>query len=346
MQQPWGNEQTKHFYALEPGRILDAVEQQTNLRCTGRAMALNSMENRVYELEIETDTEPQTPADRYRIAKFYRPGRWTLSQIAEEHQFLLDLKQAEIPAVAPLQLANGSTVATLADEEIHFAVFPKVGGRSPDELSPQDLQIVGRLLARLHRVGASKKATDRIDLSTDSYGRANLKFLLDSNLIPKHLENNFKETCVALFSAAEPLWEKSTAQRIHGDAHLGNLLHGRQGFFWVDFDDMVTGPPVQDIWLMIPGRDDYAKNQLRHLLEGYEQMNHFNRSSLALIEVLRALRLIHFAAWIGRRWSDPSFPAAFPDYGSSGYWDELLRDLTRQHELIRETSQGRSFWNL
>ncbi|MBM4251961.1 MAG: serine/threonine protein kinase [Deltaproteobacteria bacterium] len=334
----WGDAHTQYFYQLTPDRILDAVESSTGLRCTGRAMALNSMENRVYELEIELDHTPASPSERFLIAKFYRPGRWSEAQIRDEHTFLADLADLEIPVVAPRQFVDGDTLHKLKDADIYYAVFAKVGGRSPDELSDDQLTQVGRLLARIHNVGATKLAPHRIVLSPTTYGINNLQQLLDDKIIPQELSSAYAETVRSICAIATPWFATTAIHRIHGDCHLGNLLQGREQLFFVDFDDMVMGPAVQDIWLLIPGRDSYAKRQLSILLDGYCSMRDFDHQSLRLIEALRALRFVHFSAWIGRRWQDPAFPRAFPQFGTPSYWQGQLRDLREQLDLLANTS--------
>lgn len=330
----WGDSHTQYFYQLTPERILDAVESSTGLRCTGRAMALNSMENRVYELEIELDEAPVNPSERFLIAKFYRPGRWSEAQIRDEHNFLHDLAELEIPVVAPKRFVDGDTLHKLKDAEIHYAVFAKVGGRSPDELSDDQLAQVGRLLARIHNVGAAKAAPHRIVLSPESYGLGNLRQLLEAKIIPPEITAVYKQTVESICNISAPWFAETANIRIHGDCHLGNLLQGRERLFFVDFDDMVMGPAVQDVWLLIPGRDQYAKRQLSVLLDGYTSMRDFDFQSLRLIEALRALRFVHFSAWIGRRWQDPAFPKAFPQFGTQSYWQDQLRDLREQQSIL------------
>lgn len=336
MKSAWGAKDTQYFHALTPDLILDVVEKSTGLRCTGRAMALNSMENRVYELEIELDHEPRTPSERFVIAKFYRPGRWSPEQIREEHQYLADLNADEIPAVAPLPFVDGDTLHKLPDAALYYAVFPKIGGRSPDELDDEQLARAGRMLARLHSVGAVRQAPHRIRLDAASYGTENLRYLIDLKLIPVTVVDAYRQTVEALVTLVSPWFNETPVQRIHGDCHLGNLLMGRDGLFFVDFDDMVRGPVVQDVWLLVPGRDDYAQQKLRILLDAYDTMRPFDRRQLRLIEPLRALRFVHFSAWIGRRWQDPAFPRAFPQFGSERYWQEQLADLREQLSVIQE----------
>jgi Ser/Thr protein kinase RdoA (MazF antagonist) len=330
----WGNRETSYFYSLTPDKVLSAVET-AGYRCTGRTMAMNSMENRVYDVEIDLDGEKAaSKSDHFRIVKFYRPGRWTREQIQEEHDFLRDLRDNDIPVVAPEVLENGKTIGIVPEVEIFYSVFPKVGGRSPDEMDGQQLEIVGRLLARLHGVGRIREAKSRIPIDEVTYGVNNLKYLLDAQTIPLDLKSRYQKAAEEVVKLADPLLKRFPKQRLHGDCHLGNLLWGPQGPFWVDFDDMVVGPCIQDIWLVVPGRDAYGIEQREILLDAYSSMNTFDRASLALIEPLRALRFIHFSAWISRRWKDPAFPRAFPNFNSWDYWNEQTLDLEEQVRLI------------
>lgn len=331
----WGDADTQYFFELTPDKILDAVEA-AGFRCTGRCLTLNSLENRVYEVELEIEDKEalKSPSDRFRIVKFYRPGRWSKEQILEEHQFLLDLQKSEVPVVAPVPFADGSTLKKIENGNIWYTVFPKAGGRSPDELNDDQLEMIGRLLARLHQVGASGDAPHRIRLDPKTYGRENLDYLLTHKTIPAELAPRYRDVVLRICDASEPLFEQTPIQRIHGDCHFGNLLFGSSGLYWVDFDDMVRGPTVQDFWLLIPGRDDYSRRQLELMVSAYEEMRDFDRRSLKLIEPLRALRFVHFAAWIAKRWQDPVFPKYFVQFGTPRYWQEQLQDLEEQHELI------------
>lgn len=343
MQSTWGAEATQFFYSLTPDKILTAFEKSTGLRATGRNLALNSMENRVYEIEIEREEQTRAPRhENYRILKFYRPGRWSAAQIAEEHQFLAELVAHEIPVVAPEKMLNGETIGKLPDSDILFTVFRKAPGRSPDELMDDQLAMVGRLLARLHNVGAAKKFKERAQLTPTTYGLANLEYLLSHDIVPADIRESYGNLVTAICSLIEPLFKGIHTYRIHGDCHFGNILWGEQGPFWVDFDDCLTGPAVQDLWLVVPGRDEYALQQRGQVLEAYEQMRPFDRQELQLIEPLRALRFIHFTAWIARRWEDPAFPRVFPYFGSAQYWRDQVGDLREQLSLIRE--QASSAW--
>ncbi len=339
MSSAWGSDETQYFYALTPDRVLDAVEKSLGVRCTGRSMAHASMENRVYELQLDLE-EGRPKHEQNIIVKFYRPGRWTAEQILEEHRFLKALAADEIPVVAPLTFVDGSTLHRLADASIYYSVFPKVGGRSPQELTGEDLERIGRLLARMHNVGAQQKVEHRLTLSPQLYLDKNLSFLLEQKLIPESLRAQFQAWADRVRPRMEADFLGIPLLQIHGDCHLGNLLQFREGFFWVDFDDSVRGPAVQDIWLLLPGRDNYAREMLERLISAYEMMRPFPRESLRLIESLRALRMIHFAAWIGHRRDDPAFQRAFPDYGTDRYWQQLWQDLREQEEYILHTP----FW--
>ena len=332
-----GSPETKFFFELTPDKILDAVEG-FGVQCTGRCMPLNSMENRVYEVEIELPEgeEPKRPSDRFRIIKFYRPGRWTKEQILEEHQFLLDLVEYDIPVVAPLASADGSTLSQLPQLEIYFAVFRKQGGRNPEELTDEQLLQAGRLLARMHNVSVTREAPTRILVSPETVALPALEFLLTSDSMPEEVQASYENLVHKICDIASPWFKDAAVHRIHGDCHLGNLLWGSEGPFWVDFDDMARGPAVQDLWLMIPGRDEYGQQKLQLLLEGYEQMRNFDRNTLRLIEPLRAMRMIYFSAWIAKRWEDPAFKRAFVEFGTPKYWREQVNQLNEQLEFIQD----------
>jgi Ser/Thr protein kinase RdoA (MazF antagonist) len=327
---------TKFFYDLTPDKILRAVEA-LGVRCTGRVLQLNSMENRVYEVELDIAPSSVTnPSERFLVVKFYRPGRWTEAQILEEHAFLFDLEGDEIPVIAPLRFDDDRSLHAEAESGIWYCVFPKAGGRSPDELSDDQLDQVGRLLARIHMVGARHPAVARMKLTPQTYGLSNLEYLLGSGALPAEVAPHYEAVVRQLVGLISPWFTDVAVQRIHGDCHLGNLIWGRSGMSFVDFDDMVVGPCVQDIWLMLPGRDGEARRQLRRMLGGYEQMRAFDRQQLRLIEPLRGLRLIHYSAWVARRWEDPAFPRTFPHFGSNQYWREQLADLSEILVLCQE----------
>lgn len=310
--------------------MLDAVEAalpstRDGVRATGRCLTLNSLENRVYEIELDDGSSV--------VTKFYRPGRWTRDAILDEHRFLAELVEAEVPAVAPVELTHGGTLAQ-SDDGILFAVFPKVRGRGLPELDDQQLEMVGRLLARLHLVGARGPAEHRLRLSVDTYAREPLHILETTRSLDPQLETRYRAVVAALIDRIAPLLDGVPAFRIHGDCHLGNVLWQSTGPFFLDFDDMVVGPAVQDVWLIVRGRDDEARRQREVLIGGYEQMRAFDRTTLRLVEPLRALRMIHYAGWIARRWEDPIFPRTFDDFGTYRYWQDQVADLEEQLRLV------------
>lgn len=321
------------FYRLTPDRVMDAVEK-SGMRCTGYCVALNSFENRVYEVELDLD-EKVAKHERRRVIKFYRPGRWTKDQILEEHAFLQDCLDAEVPVIAPLPFPDGGTLQV--EDGIFYAIFPKVGGRAPEDWDAEKLARLGRLLARLHNVGASKPFRHRLELTPDTYGLQNLEYLLAHKCLPIELDKRYAETVRAICAKIAPLFaELGTNQkiRVHGDCHPGNFLWNDQGPFFLDFDDALMAPAVQDFWLLIPGRDAEAQAQRRILIDSYRQMREFDERQLKLVEPLRALRFIHYSTWIARRFEDPAFPAAFPEFGTHAYWADELNDLEMQLRLL------------
>jgi len=321
-------DELRDFFALTPERILSAVES-FGVRCTGRCFALNSMENRVYEVELDCD--PDLPKhERFVIAKFYRPRRWSREQIIEEHQFLADLFEREIPVAAPRGDENGESVRMLEGTEIPVALFPRLMGRSPDEIQEEDLPWLGRLLARMHTIAALREAHHRIHLTVESYGWSNIEFLLQNNLIDREIRSSYERVARAACELCEPLLAGLPVQRIHGDCHLANVIQTPEGPALVDFDDMVVGPVVQDVWLLVPGRDAEAIYHREVLLEAYETFRPFPREQLRAIEALRTLRFIHYSAWLARRWHDPAFQRVFSFFGAPGYWARHVGELEEQ----------------
>jgi Ser/Thr protein kinase RdoA (MazF antagonist) len=325
------NDSQMNFYQLTPETLLNTVEAAYGIRCTGRVLALNSMENRVYEIEVENDAAKQA-SDRFVIAKFYRPGRWSKEQLLEEHQFMKDLHENEVPVVPPIvSSASGETLHHDTDSNLYFTLFPKASGRTPDELSDSDLEQLGRLIARVHSVGKTITSLHRLRLDLATYGVQNVNYLLEHKLIPPGIEENFKMITDQILAYCEPLFAAAAFQRIHGDSHLGNFIQrGKSDFYIVDFDDMLLGPPVQDLWLLIAGDEEEKRQKQDLLLNAYESMFAFDYTSTKLIEPLRALRYLHFATWIAKRWEDPAFKRAFPYFGSIKYWQDLYLDLREQ----------------
>ncbi len=336
-QSAWGNADTIHFHTLTPDHVLNSFES-TGLQSSGRVMQMNSMENRVYEVELETDEVFENPSDRFKIIKFYRPGRWSKEQILEEHEFLFDLIDQEIPAIAPLKF-NGESVFK-DSQGLWFCLFPKKGGRAADEWTEPLLTQMGRLLARLHNIGESKKAKHRITLDIQTYGEKNLEYLISSKTIPLDFEKSFATVSESIFKESESLFKGINFQRVHGDCHHGNTLLSNDRPFLIDFDDMVNAPTVQDIWMVTPGDDEYSINQRNILLDGYEDMREFDYREIKLIETLRALRMIHFSSWIGHRYEDESFKRAFPTFNSSQYWEREVFYLNQQLAKVIDNVRG------
>ncbi len=318
----WGSGPTQYFFELTPDRVMDAVERNPVLgreeRCTGYCQPLASFENRVYEVEFEDRTR--------KVVKFYRPGRWSEDQIREEHEFMLAIRDAEIPVVVPDFFESEGDTLRRTESGLFYCVYPKVGGRQPEDLPAPKLEQLGRLIARMHIVGGQKEAKARIRLTPAAYGKASLGFLLSENLVNPAVEKRFERVVGLIVERAEAAFRGIPLLRIHGDCHAGNILwNERTGPFFIDFDDMVTGPAIQDLWLLAPDPE-----ALVHLVEGYSQMRDLPRGSDALVEPLRALRMIHYATWIAKRYDDPAFQRAFPHFESPRYWDELTFDLERQ----------------
>jgi Ser/Thr protein kinase RdoA (MazF antagonist) len=317
------------FFSLTPERVLAAVEA-AGLHTNPVCYPLNSFENRVYEVELE---------DRARIiAKFYRPGRWSEEQILEEHRFLADLAAEEIP-VCPLRaFPDGSTLKR--QDGIFYSLAERRGGRAPDELDDAAVERLGMLVGRMHAVAVRRTAPHRLHLDADTYVRANLAWLEEHGTVPPPLRGRYFAAAGAIADLADRLMAGVPVHRVHGDLHLGNLLY-RDGVLHVlDFDDMATAPAVQDLWLALPGRDAHTRRQHEIFIEAYERFRLFDRSTLRLIEPLRALRVIHFSTWIARRWHDPIFPVTWPQFGEEGYWRQETDELERQLALIEREADG------
>jgi len=336
----WGNNKTEFFDKLTQEKVLDAVELLGH-ETSGRVMILNSMENRVYEVEIYNDNA-QTVSENFKIVKFYRPGRWTKDQIQDEHNFLFDLIENDINAIAPDRY-NGESIFENADG-LYFTVFPKQGGRAADEWTPELLSQMGRLLARLHNTGAARQAEHRLKLNLENFGTQNLELTMGAGFLPLEYEAQYKTVCEKIFQESEELYKNIKFQRIHGDCHHGNILLKEGLPFLIDFDDMSVGPRVQDLWMIAPGRDEYAKENLGILVDAYSEMTDFNYRELKLIEVLRSMRIIHFSAWIGHRYQDEAFKRAFPTFGSHQYWEKEIFDLNEQLSYIMDAKNS-SFLN-
>jgi Ser/Thr protein kinase RdoA (MazF antagonist) len=309
------------YSALSPETVLDAIEAVGH-RCDGRVLALNSYENRVYQIGIE-DGEPV-------VAKFYRPGRWTDAAIREEHAFAGELAGQEIPVVAPL-LRDG--VSLHVHRGFRYAIFPRRGGRWPELGNRDEREWVGRFLGRIHGVGRAARFHERTRLSMEDLGRKARDFVLDGDWMPDYLATKYADLTEDLLGEVEARaegWGGAVTGRILGDCHRGNILWTDQGPHFVDLDDCLTGPAIQDLWMLLSGGQQEMRTVLLDLLTGYEQFLPFDRSEIVLIESLRALRMIHYSAWLARRWHDPAFPQAFPWFAEPRYWEEHYRALEDQ----------------
>ncbi len=314
------------YSQLTPDMVLQCIEA-AGWRCNGHQLALNSYENRVYQIGLEDDG--------FVIAKFYRPGRWSDAQILEEHEFLFALADHDLPVVAPLRDAQGRSL--LQQQGFRLTLFPRQGGHAPNIESAQNLRILGRTLGRIHRVGLAGKFRHRPTLSAQRLGWESRDFLLGNGFIPTELEAAYSSITQDLLRQIDQAPIPAPG-RIHGDCHLGNMLWRDGTPHFVDFDDCVQGPAVQDLWMLLSGEREERLAQLDEILGGYEEFASFDHHQLALIEALRSLRLMHHAAWIARRWQDPAFPHAFSWFGSIRYWSDHMLDLREQLAALAEPS--------
>ena len=312
---------------LTPDVVLDALDD-IGVRGDGRLLALNSYENRVYQ--VWRDDAPPV------VAKFYRPARWTDAQILEEHAFIAELAEAEVPAVPPL-VVDGATLHHHAG--FRFAAFARHGGRAPELDDAMTLTRLGLYLGRIHAVGAARRFEVRPALSVGEFGDDARDFLLAHDFVPAELREAYVAVVTQALEAVRAAWERAgrvTTLRLHGDCHGANVLWTDAGPHFVDFDDARTGPAVQDLWMLLSGERDAMQRQLRAVLDGYEQFRRFDPRELELVEALRTLRLIHYAAWIARRWDDPAFPAAFPWFNTQRYWQDRILELREQVAAMSE----------
>lgn len=314
---------------LTPDRVLDAIETLGS-QGDGRVFALNSYENRVYQIGIE-DGPPL-------IAKFYRPGRWSDAAILEEHAFTILLAEREIPVVAPLAFDD----RTLHHFEEHrFTLYPRQPGRAPEFDDPDTLEWMGRFIGRIHAVGALARYQHRPAIDIDSFGREPRDFLLSTGFIPADLLPAWHSVVDQALDGVEACFARAgtvTTLRLHGDCHAGNVLWADNGPHFVDFDDSRSGPAIQDLWMLLSGDRASMQRQLGDVLAGYEDFAEFDPRELHLVEALRTLRLIHYSGWIARRWDDPAFPAAFPWFNGGRYWEERILELREQIALMEEPS--------
>lgn len=316
-----GIEALADFSELSPDEVLNRVEAALGRPTSNLCRPLSSYINRVYEVQLDDGA--------WVVAKFYRPGRWSRAALQDEQDFVTELAEAEIPVVAPLPGPSGQTLHV--HQGMYFAIFPKRGGRPLDEPRDGQWQALGRLLARLHVVGSQRAPRDRIRLGPATSMRAHREFILRGEFPTPRLRRAYERITALLIERITPLFEGVPCVRIHGDCHRANILE-RPGepFVIIDFDDMAVGPPVQDLWMLLPGHLKESQIELNGLLEGYETFRSFDHASLRLIEPLRAMRMIHFTAWCAHQRMDGGFMRVAPGWGTAAYWQQAVEDLERQ----------------
>ncbi|MFP4610897.1 MAG: serine/threonine protein kinase [Thiohalophilus sp.] len=312
---------------LTPALVLDAVEA-CGFQASGALLALNSYENRVYQVGLDDGS--------FLVTKIYRPGRWSDAAILEEHAFARELAELEIPVVAPLPLAEGGTLLHHADYRL--ALYPRRGGRPPELEDPEHLRWLGRMLGRIHACGSQRLFRHRPRLNIELLGTDPYHYLMEHDFIPADLAHNYRQAAEQLLGEIESVWQEVARWvdpiRLHGDCHPGNILWTGQGPHFVDLDDCMIGPAVQDLWMLLSGDRGDMTRQLGLLLDGYSQFYDFNALELRLIEALRGLRLIHYSGWLARRWHDPAFPMHFPWFNTPRYWEDQLNTLREQLERL------------
>ena len=320
--------------------MVNAVERALNIPMTGLAVAMPSYINRVYEV--------QTCDGERLIAKFYRPGRWSLSTLQDEHQFMLDCSADEIPLVPPMILSEGRTIAE--SEGVYFAVFEKKSGREFDIRNEEDWRRLGNIVARIHIAGSRREAPHRLRLHPQTATAREIDYLLDSGLVTDGSRIEFRDICREIIERITDLFAGKEYIRVHGDCHRGNLLdRPDEGIMVIDFDDMMTAPPIQDLWLLLPGHAQDCRMEIELLLEGYRQFRDFDYSSIKLIEPLRAMRIIYFLSWCSRQIGDYKFEHHYPNWGSSSFWRKETADLRHQLAIIKsalaQINQGNIGYN-
>jgi Ser/Thr protein kinase RdoA (MazF antagonist) len=315
------------FDQLTPGFIMDAVESQ-GFRCDCRTLALNSYENRVYQVGVE-DGQPL-------VAKFYRPERWSDAQILDEHLFCRELLEHELPVVAPWQNVGGESLFLY--DGFRFALYPRQGGHAPEFDNLDNLEVLGRMLGRIHAVGAVRPFTVRPTLDVASFGQASVALLAERFIPHDYRESYLAITALLLQAVEEALAEAGQVRylRVHGDCHSGNILWRNGAPHFVDFDDARMAPAIQDLWMMLSGDRQRQTAQLSALLDGYREFADFDPRQLSLIEALRTLRMLHYSAWLAERWDDPIFPRTFPWFNTVRYWGEHILSLREQLAAMAE----------
>ena len=319
---------TTAFQNLDPHQILDAIDA-AGWQTDGRVSALNSYENRVYSIGLETGG--------FVIAKFYRPLRWSDETILEEHLFCDALVERDLPVIAPLKDTNGKSLHNWGP--FRFSLYPRAGGRPPELDNPEQLAVIGRTIGRLHLAADTFPFAHRPFIDATRLGDDCADYLLDCEVLPADLAHIYESVIDDLLPEVHNALDSNGYQEIslHGDFHPGNILWGSDGTpHLLDFDDCATGPAMQDLWMFISGDRRYAQARLADLLDGYNEFRSFDEQEIALIEPLRTLRIIHYAAWIARRWEDPAFVQAFPFFATARFWDDHIQSLREQLVALDE----------
>ena len=315
------------FEQLGPNEIMHVLDQQ-GLEPDGRITALNSYENRVYRVGC-LDADPI-------VVKFYRPQRWSDQAILEEHQFCYELDALEIPVVVPIKQNEQSLFHF---DQYRFSIYACLGGRPPELDNPEQLMVMGRIMARIHNIGAQNCFQNRPQITVETFASDSREFLLNSDFLPADLVESYATTSEALLMLMQQKFQEAgdiQILRLHGDAHAGNILWSDELPWIMDFDDARMGPAIQDIWMFLSGDTEYMAERLRDFMTGYTQFREFNLSELALLETFRTLRIMHYAAWLARRWQDPAFPMAFPDFNTQQYWENHILTLKEQTAMLYE----------
>ena len=319
--------ETHPFSRLDPQRDLEALES-VGLYGDGRLLALNSYENRVYQVGMEEGPPV--------VVKFYRPERWSEAAILEEHAFVAELDAQEVPVV-PATVLDGRSLHAFSG--FRFAVFPRRGGRAPELGDPATLEWIGRFIGRIHAVGAAKPFVERPALDPETFGRAPYDYLRSNDFLPPELLKTWSSVVEQALDGVARCYGRAgdlPLLRLHGDCHGGNVLWTPDGPHFVDFDDSRMGPAVQDLWMLLSGERQEMVRQMGDVLAGYEDFCEFHPRQLYLVEALRTLRLIHYSAWLASRWDDPAFPAAFPWFNTQRYWQDRILELREQVALLDE----------
>ncbi len=333
-----GDLETKYFYDLTP-EVIDQALLVKGLRPSGRVFALNSLENRVYEVEVFQNSLLAVPfSTESVVVKFYRPGRWSKAAIQEEHSFLHELRELEIPVIAPLMI-DGLSLFECPTTGFLYAIFPKMRGRLKDELNKEEIEQIGRLLGRIHNAGAAGSFSERPIFNPQNYIEAHFETLQKADFLPQTTVEHYLMVARQLSAMITPSFQHFHNQRIHGDLHRGNILWTMDGPWVVDFDDCVTGPKEQDLWLLLPGRDEHSQEDQELFWKAYHSMA---REEVMLsrfsIEALRSIRMIHFNGWIARRFKDPTFQKTYSAFDTQNYWETQLLDIKEQLGQLQDVA--------